>query len=262
MSHTIERSKSGAPIFRHTGVKKEGPIVVGDLQTIEQIGNHVETYFGPVEQVFHELISYNVHVDVLWVKATEERPYHTLVTSGMSDVAMSMPDPISPYRHAELLIYLPKSWSIHSGDWEKEIHYWPIRCLKMLARLPDQFNTWLYMGHTIPNDDPPAPFAENTKLCCTMLGSLGDLGIWNADERAFTTDVNHIKEEDFNWVRSAQQLRINDEKTICFWMLIPLYEEEMLLKLDEGFDALLDRMIERKISPIVDIDRPNAALLR
>ena len=46
---------------------------------------------GKFERVRHEIVSELVHVDVYWVKASSERPYHVLVTSGMSDRPMTVP---------------------------------------------------------------------------------------------------------------------------------------------------------------------------
>jgi hypothetical protein len=47
--------------------------------------------------------------------------------------------------------------------------YWPIRLLKGLGRLPHEYSTFLWYGHTIPNGDPPEPYAEGTNLCCALI---------------------------------------------------------------------------------------------
>ena len=54
-------------------------------------------------------------------------------------------------------------------------------------------------------------------------------------------------------------LVINDQKTIAFYAVLPLYEEEMNLKLRSGTDALLEKLGKRNISDIVEPVRRNAA---
>src|ERR1044072_886079 len=130
------------------------------------ISKHIEAHWGKVETVFHELCSDYVHVDVHYVKATKERPFHTLITSGMSDRPMRAPDGAEDFRYSELVISLPPEWPLDEESFKDEKNWWPIRWLKKLARFPHEYDTWFTWGHTIPNDDPPVPFAENTKFCC------------------------------------------------------------------------------------------------
>ena len=47
-------------------------------------------------------------------------------------------------------------------DFETPGGYWPYRMLKELARLPHEFDTFLWKGHTVPNGDPPQPYGPNT----------------------------------------------------------------------------------------------------
>jgi hypothetical protein len=71
--------------------------------------------------------------------------------------------------YAELLLSLPPDWRLRQEDFKDESNYWPVRMLKMLTRMPHEYDTWLGEAHTIPNGDPPKPYAPNTKLCCAML---------------------------------------------------------------------------------------------
>lgn len=66
---------------------------------------------------------------------------------------MTVPDPEVP-RYAELVISLPPFWPLDEQSWRDERHYWPVRLLKTLGRLPHEYDTWLGVGHTIPNGDP------------------------------------------------------------------------------------------------------------
>ena len=137
----------------------------------DAIGKHVVEHVGPVTNVFHEVNPNIVHVDVLVVGPHEERPYHTLVTCGMSERPMRVPIEgpedlglIPELRYAELMLCLPPDWSLDPATFTDESNYWPIRWLKRLARLPHQHGSWLSIGHTIPNGDPPHPLRESAPL--------------------------------------------------------------------------------------------------
>lgn len=230
-------SLSGSPIFTYTDGKKEWQAPHGE-ECIEEISAHIERHLGEVNGVFHELVSDTVHIDVHYVKPTRERPYHTLVTSGMSDLPMSVPERVDATRFMELLVTLPEEWLVDQEAFANEAWYWPIRQLKYLARFPHKYDTWLGWGHTIPNGQPAEPFANNTRLSGVIL-----LPSVNVPEEFFT-------------------LEINPEKTIEFYSIVPLYEEEMNLKLARGTDALLERFDKHGISDIIQIDRQNTCKKR
>jgi hypothetical protein len=103
----MELSESGSPIYRHEKRDREFEFAIGDSKNIEKISEHIERYVGPIATVFHELISDLVHIDVHIVKPTDDRPCYTLVTSGMSDIAMRCPDQYPDLKYSELLICLP-----------------------------------------------------------------------------------------------------------------------------------------------------------
>ncbi|MQX53473.1 suppressor of fused domain protein [Alcanivorax sediminis] len=230
-------SLSGAPIFRYTDGEKEWEAPDGE-ECIEEISDHIERHIGDVSSVFHELISDTVHIDVHHVKPTRERPFHTLVTSGMSDRQMNVPEGVNATRYMELMVTLPEGWRIDDESFRDEIWYWPVRQLKFLARFPHKFETWLGWGHTIPNGDPAEPFSENTDLSGVII----------------LPSVNVTEE--------FRSLEINKEKVIEFYSVVPLYDEEMNLKLRKGTDSLLDRFDKYAISDLIEIDRRNIAKKR
>ncbi|MGM3262792.1 suppressor of fused domain protein, partial [Klebsiella pneumoniae] len=69
----------------------------------ESLGAHIERTIGPIEMVYHEVISDLVHVDVHWVKAGPNRPFHALVTTGMSALPMTTPANSGAAERAELI---------------------------------------------------------------------------------------------------------------------------------------------------------------
>lgn len=230
----MEKSESGSPIHRYTASDQKEFEGASGEPSIEEISDHIEKHIGKIDIVFHELLSEQIHVDVHWVKPTTKRPFHTLITSGMSDKPMQTPDKVQGCEYAELSICLPEDWAISEKDLEDEKNYWPIRWLKYLARFPHEYNTWLSFGHTIPNGDPAEPFAENTRLNTMVLLPTIVFG------EGFHT------------------LTLKD-KSIDFYTLIPLYSEEVTLKMKKGVEALFDGFDKFGVTDIVQIDRPNTA---
>jgi hypothetical protein len=224
-----EVSLAGQPIYRHSEPtawqQPEGEAC------IEQISDHIEEHLGKIESVFHEIVSDTVHIDVHWVKPNADYPFHRLITSGMSDLPMQTPEGAPVPRFVELMMTLPPEWKIDQASFEDEKWYWPVRELKFLARLPHKYNTWLGFGHTVPNGDPPEPFAPGTKLCGAIL-------------------VPSVTvPEKFHC------LRIDAEKEITFYAVVPLHESEMNLKLNKGIDELLTLFGNKDLNDVVDAKR-------
>lgn len=231
----MEKSESGSPIYRYEKVEqKEFEAASGD-PSIEEISAHIEKHIGKIDMVFHEILSEQVHIDVHWVKPSKKRPFHTLITSGMSDKAMSTPDGVENCEYAELSICLPKEWELSEEDFKEEKNYWPIRWLKNLARFPHEYSTWLGYGHTIPNGDPAEAFADNTNLNTMLLLPTIMFG-----ENFHSLELEH--------------------KTIDFYSLIPLYTEEVNLKMKKGVEALFDGFDKFGVTDVLNVDRPNTAI--
>jgi hypothetical protein len=231
-----ERSPGGSQIFRHAHAKPwQAP--AGE-ECIEHISAHIEAHLGPVETVFHEIMSDLVHIDVHFVKPTAEHPFVRLVTSGMSDLPMTTPANADVPRFVELMITLPPHWRMDTESFKDEAWYWPVRLLKMLARLPHQYETWLGWGHTVPHGDPATPFADNAGFTGAIL-----LPSMTAP-KAFGT------------------LDIDEHKRIAFYAVWPLFPGEMDLKLKQGSDALIDRFEKHRVTDAVDPARKDASRKR
>lgn len=199
-----------------------------EMDTIEE---HIDKYFGKVDNVFHELVSPDIHVDICIVPPTEERDYYTLVTMGMGAHRMNVPDELAEYKleRAELAIALPTNWKLDQESIKDEQWYWPIRLLKSLARLPIANDTWLGYGHTMDNEND---FTENTKLCAAILVAPQDM-------------------ED-----GGEVCTLPSGEDVNFYQVIPLYRDEMEYKIAHDADALLDKM--NGISFVVNPTRQNA----
>ena len=231
-------SPGGSPILVH-GREKDFTPPQGE-EHIEAIGAHIERHLGPVSGVFHEIISDLVHIDVHVVPATDQFPYLRLVTSGMSDLPMTVPEDadVDLPRYMELMVTLPADWPISQDAFEDERNYWPVRLLKGLARLPHEYDTWLGFGHTIPNGHPSEPYAPG-------VGFDGAIVL-----PPVTTP------------EAFAELELADGKVISFMTIIPLYPEEMDLKLKKGAEALIDRFDAKNIQDVIEPGRVNVAKKR
>ena len=200
-------------------------------EEMEAVEGHIEQYFGKFENVFHELVSPDIHVDICVVPPSEERDYCTLVTMGMGAHRMNVPEELAEYKleRAELAIALPADWKLDQESMKDEKWYWPIRLLKSLARLPIASDTWLGFGHTMDNKEN---FAENTKLCAAIL-----TGPQSTEE-------------------GGEVCTLPGGEEVNFYQVIPLYEDELDYKLEHDADALLDKM--RGISFVVNPTRQDA----
>ena len=198
---------------------------------IKALEEYIDINFGKFDNVFHEIVSPDIHVDIAIIEPNENRDYYTLVTIGMGAHKMNVPKELAKYKleYAEVMIRLPKDWDIHNEDnkWS-----WPFVWLKILARLPIQYDTWLGFGHTVPNEKP---FAEDTSLNCVML----------------------VQADDAKGEEAVAKLPSG--KNVNFYSVIPLYEEEANYKLQNNADALIEKFAQGEMPypPVVDKNRKN-----
>ena len=199
-----------------------------EMSAIEQ---HIKNTFGEFDNVFHELVSPDIHVDICVVPPSAERDYYTLVTMGMGAHRMNVPEELAEYKleRAELAIALPPDWKLDEESLKNERWYWPIGLLKILARLPISNDTWLGFGHTM---DKQSPFAEDTKLCAAIL-----------------TGLQGVEE-------GGEVCALPSGEEVNFYQVIPLYHNEMEYKMEHDADALLEKMAG--ISFVVNPTRQNA----
>ena len=200
-------------------------------EEMEAVEGHIQQYFGKFENVFHEIVSPDIHVDICMVPPAGERDYCTLVTMGMGAHRMNVPEELAEYKleRAELAIALPADWKLDQESMKDEKWYWPIRLLKSLARLPLNCDSWLGHGHTVENREP---FADNTNLCTAIL-------------------ISPQGTED-----GSEVCTLPNGEEVNFYQVIPLYADELDYKLAHDADALLEKMAG--ISFVVHPNRPDA----
>ncbi len=215
--------------------KVPSPRFLYSNEELDELDAFICDMFGTYENVFHEIVSPDIHLDVCIVDPTEEDSYYKMVTMGAGAYKMAIPDQWKDYNldYAEYVIYLPKDWNINSGADED---YWPIRTLKSTARLPIDYDTWLCYGHTLQSDEEGSPYASNTGFNSVIL------------------DFAENKKGDIRMIMPSG-------KVINFYEVIPLYPEELKFKIENGADALFGKFKEEGIQyKVLDINRKNAML--
>jgi hypothetical protein len=225
---------SGSGILRHTPIHDGFQASIGQRQEVaEAIDRHIETHFGPVAFVYHEIASHLVAVHIYVVDPTPERPHKTLITSGMSELPMTLPEghDITPY--AELMIDLPADWPLTDADLRDDRNYWPIRLLKEVARLPHEYGTWIGEWHSVPNGDPPAPYAPETPFSGVVITPM-------------------LKASP-----AARTIAVGDGTQINLLALVPLHPAEVDLKLTQGTEALINALDRGGVSELLDPNRPS-----
>jgi hypothetical protein len=149
-----EKRPGGSGIIRHEAARtpRYGFSEHSTLEYIRQREAIYASLFGPPALVYDDALPGMLpHIDVyLHEPGFRGRPCYTLVTGGMSDRRMKLPAdaPADLPARAELIFYLPAE---HAPRREY------IDFLRVTARFPCDYDTWLSWGHTIPNGTPPRP---------------------------------------------------------------------------------------------------------
>ena len=184
--------------------------------------NMVTKHIGTFDEVFHEIVSPDLHIDIIVIPPSADRDHYTLLTMGAGAYKMSVPASYGKMNRAEFAVRLPKNWDIHSND---EKWCWPIDMLKTLARMPYNEKSWLGVYHDV---DFGSPFSDETELCCVLLDIF--------DEQ-------------------VRPLPLENKDQLIVYTAIPIYRSEMEYKTAAGAEALLQKMSNDTIHGPIDIHR-------
>lgn len=187
-----------------------------------ELEKHLEKHAGPIEARWENL---------LLVRATQERDCHVIVTCNLSDEPMESAK--NEWKWAELCALLPSDWPLDPAQWENPDFGWPAFELQRLVEVTRQSGSWLGFGHTVPNGDPPQPFAPSTEQCATFLLPPLELPP--------------------NFAR----LRLLDEEILNFWAIVPIYAGELALKMNQKAPSLIEKLSTKGVSDRIAPTRPD-----
>lgn len=200
---------------------------------MDKVSSYIEQQYGAYELVAHEMVSPDIHCDIVIVPPTKEQPYYKLITMGAGAYKMNIPKGLSGVcDRAEYVVFLPKDWNLES---DKEEDYWPIRMLKAIARLSLWADDWLYISHSVNLTEDGSPVAGNTKFnSCMLLASVGKDG------------------------QTVEPLKLGlFGKKVAFYQIYPLYQEELEYKMEHSFNELVDKIDDEDLFPVINIHRKN-----
>lgn len=191
----------------------------------KEITDYITEHFGAFENVLHEIVSPDVHLDIAIIPASEDRNYITLCTIGAGARPMNIDDIDDAIRisyglpdRAEYVVYLPADWKTDNESLKDERYYWPFRVLKDTARLPIWTESWLGYGHTIDKEDHE------------LL----------TEGKPYSSVLLTYPAPDFGTMQYAE---LSSCKSVSFYLIHPLTSEEIDYKEENcTYDELIDRI--------------------
>ena len=180
---------------------------------------HYQRFFGPLTRpIMHSTDVKAVHIDIYQFEPNQDRPYWTLVTSGMSNERQldqdNCAEGVSP--RAEILMYV------------SEPQGWMFSVLKGLAEMPFEDSTFLHWRHTVPNG-----------MSMTAKPSL---------LTSYFFLPPSFESEGFT------DLELDGDKVDFLWM-VPITEAEREFAVKHGSAALEKKFAEVNLPPVVDESR-------
>jgi hypothetical protein len=221
-----ETSPGGSVIHRYPKTEWRAPGVgfAGEsTATFADQRNQVyERFFGKVQGVSMEALPRIPRVDVhtYYRGGKDGSNVCTLVTAGMSDVAMGIPTGTEAPSRVELIFYCSKP----------EAEY--VETLRWLAHFPHDQKTWIGAYHTIPNGNPPAPLWGSAVLDTVLL-------------------LSSVVSQD----RSLPDELVLGGDPVHFLWVVPLTTAECNLKLEQGVNAVLALFQKHKHPHVFDPNR-------
>lgn len=208
------------------------------IRYLSEISNHIEKRFGKGSFVLPEEKSRTVHVDLHVVPPNSDRQFFTLLTSGMSDLDMHVPQGLEKFALAEVCLCLPSHWplALDRFEWREPKYFWPLNLLHLAVTYPHKQKTWLCWGHTVGSVEEPKP----------------------VDPQVDFTGVLFLEPQSFP--EGAVQVETSDGRVINYLALIPLLPDEMLFARREGSEALAEKLFSAGVTELVQPSRTSAVL--
>ncbi len=201
----------------------------------EWINEHIREHFPDSEvSVFHEIMAFDFKVHVHLIK-TKSYLFDILITSGMSCLEMEIPKEAEnpeDLRFAEMMMLIPKGIEFGKAYNGEQKNDYIISMLKQTAKFPHQENSWIGIGHSIVSDANFEPYGNDTEFVGGVILP------------SVTLDEN------FTEIR-------RDGRIINIYSFFPLYKNEVQYKINHGYNALLDKIIEANSKEILNPNREN-----
>lgn len=186
----------------------------------EELLTIIENSFGEHSTILHEIVFDYLHIDVVVIPPTQELNFYKLFTIGMGSKKMNTSPQLE---RAELAVFISPKYDFSINDIKK---HWIVNFLKTVARFPFNQNTWLGEGHTVD------------------LSKVGNFGNFSG---ALLLSLQSEEEA----------IVLDSNKSINFYLTVPIFYEEMKYKNMKSYDELLDLFDSNGITPVVNFNRIN-----
>ena len=224
--------------LRAHGAREPAEIAgIDTTKSHQDILEHITRHIGkPQPLAQQQIVENDPKIAIHVVPASAKERHVTLVTTGMSDRAMTVPPLGGQYRYAELFMDLPTDWPTTAKKLAEPRYAWTLAWLRKIAHHPHDNKTWLGGRATIiDNGEPPEPLAKGVPFTCILL--LAEAGKFG-------------------------QPTLPDRRWLQFYRDFPIYTEERDLERKVGITELIKLFEKHKISSTFDPKRKNVATLR
>lgn len=177
----------------------------------------------------HRVHSFNSgsedYIDLLLLDIETKVPVKILITDGLSEYKMPVPEKHKGREFNEIYFALPSYWEIEEKD--NPLMRWPIDQIQKLAKHVVESETWYGPGHTFSNGNPPAQLSENMKQ-------------------------NHLLLTEPILLEDLLQPIIIGDKTIHFLAIVPLFEDEFDRKMSSGYIKFVRKFRAKNGNEVLD----------
>jgi hypothetical protein len=118
----------------------------------EQFIEHIEQNIGKIDKIFNN-VSNLYNLELFYIKNSEKYNCQIIITHGISNKEMNVPDDIKDYKFAEIILFLPKDWKIEENNFkiEQDDSGWPIYNIINTAEAIYKGNFFIYTGVSVLN---------------------------------------------------------------------------------------------------------------
>lgn len=152
-------------------------------------------------------------------------PVTVILTNGLSDYKMPVPEKLAGHEYNELCFCLPSYWEWE--DLENPSMNWIFPWLQKLSKHVVEKQTWFGHGHTIPNGKDLLPLSPTMRQNHLML-----------------THPILLENE-------LQPIRV-EGKEVNFLTIIPIFSDEMDFKQAKGTFKLVQRIDNKGVNELLD----------
>lgn len=197
-----------------------------NMRNADVLVEHVGRTIGEVEGVWAQIVPGPVRTDVIVVGADAQRPHRTLVSTGMSSVAVPGTDGRS---RTELVLAVPADWSMELDD----ASHWPFALLQNVAAYPHVTGVIVEPWETLAFAEPPEPLGAGTALAACLV-----------------VPPRLLPEE-------ALRFSPEDGVSVSLLALIPIHPAELELARREGAQELAALLDAAGVTELLDPARPS-----